>query len=45
MHEFYDWLDRRVVMQIYEDFMAGRSSSDYFLNSILILELWMRNHL
>lgn len=41
----YDWLNRRAVKQIYEDFMIGRASSDYFLNSMVILELWMQKHL
>ena len=41
----YDWLDRNTVTQIYSDFMHGYASSDYFINSLLILELWMQNHL
>jgi len=43
--KIYDWLDKKVTHQIYEDFMTGKASNDYFLNSLLILELWMQNYL
>lgn len=41
----FDWLDRSTVHRICHDFMTGKSLSDYFLNSLLILELWMQKHL
>ncbi len=43
--KIHGWLDRRAVEQVYEDFIRGRVSSDYFLNSLVILELWMQKHL
>lgn len=43
--KIHGWLDRRAVQQVYEDFIRGRVSSDYFLNSLVILELWMQRHL
>lgn len=43
--KIYGCLDRQAVQQIYEDFIHGRVSSDYFLNSLVILELWMQKHL
>ena len=40
-----DWLDTRTVHRIYRDFMNGHVANDYFLNSLLILELWMQHNL
>lgn len=37
-------LDRKEVHLICHDFWSGRISNDYFMNSLLILELWMQNH-
>ena len=39
------WLDQKEVHKVCTDFMDGKISNDYFLNSLLILELWMRSHL
>lgn len=38
------YLDAKEVRRICLDFMEGRVSNDYFVNSLLILELWMQNH-
>lgn len=39
-----NWLDRKEVHAICADFWSGRITNDYFMNSLLILELWMRSH-
>ena len=41
----YNWLDKQTVGQIYKDFTSGRGINDYFINSLVILELWMQKHL
>ncbi|WDP90761.1 MAG: hypothetical protein HUN04_14060 [Desulfobacter sp.] len=40
-----DHLDPSAVRRIYERQLKGELSGDYFLNSLLILELWMRQYL
>jgi asparagine synthase (glutamine-hydrolysing) len=39
------WLDKREVHKICSDFWTGKINNDYFVNSLLILELWLRSHL
>ncbi|MFH1154544.1 MAG: asparagine synthetase B [Pseudomonadota bacterium] len=39
------YLDQKEVRRLYERHMKDELSGDYFLNSILILELWMRHYL
>jgi len=41
----YNWLDKNIVKSICDDFYSDRLTSDYFINSLLILELWMQAHL
>lgn len=38
------YLDQKVVNDIFTDHMHGNVASDYYLNSLLIFELWMRTH-
>lgn len=38
------YLDHKEIHAIGSNFLEGRMSNDYFLNSLLILELWMRKH-
>ena len=40
----YDWLDRDEVRAVCSDFFRGEAANDYYVNSLLILELWMRGH-
>lgn len=40
-----NWLDHDEVKKICSDFIDGRIQNDYFVNSLLILELWMRKHM
>jgi asparagine synthase (glutamine-hydrolysing) len=39
-----DWLDPNEVRAVCSDFFRGRASNDYYVNSLLLLELWMRSH-
>lgn len=39
------WLDTGEVRKICSDYLGGRIQNDYFVNSLLILELWMRGNL
>ena len=38
------YLDQGAVKEIYDDHMSGNVASDYYLNSLVILELWMRSY-
>lgn len=38
------WLDKKAVHKVCTDFWDGKIQNDYFVNSLLILELWLRSH-
>jgi len=38
------WIDAKEVSRICSDFMEGRITNDYFINSLLILELWLKTN-
>ncbi len=41
----FDWLDKKEVERIYNNFISNKFVNDYFINSLIILEVWMQSHL
>jgi asparagine synthase (glutamine-hydrolysing) len=37
-------LDSKMIRRIFNDHVTGKSNLDYHLNSLIILELWMRSN-
>jgi asparagine synthase (glutamine-hydrolysing) len=40
-----EFLNQSVVRKLYNEHVSGRANHDYYLNSIIILELWLRGNL
>ena len=43
--KIFDWLDKKTVQEVYGRFINRKAASDYYVNALLILELWMQYYL